>query len=500
MKEARIIESLHPLERAVLPFLKQGITLNQLVEASNLKEVEILRALHWLENKKAVKLEKQAKQLIALDKNGHLYVKEGLPERRFLQVLKEKLTLDKIKELSGLSQQEIEASIGILRRKQAIIIEKGMLISITEAGKQLLAKQSEEESFLAKLPLQLDSLSQGEKQIYNELKKRNQIVAASDEKLITVHLTDLGHSLAKSDLKVQNVIDSLTPEILRSKSWKDKKFRHYDLKINPSRLSYGKRHFVNTSIEQIRKIWIELGFKEMQGNIIQPSFWNFDALFTAQDHPVRELQDTFFIKNPRYSQLPSKQLVNKVKQQHENSLQYSWQEEEAKKNVLRTHTTALSARTIASLKHSDLPAKYFNVGRVFRNEALDWSHLFEFYQSEGIVVDYDLNIKHLIGYLKEFFKKMGYEKVRFVPGFFPYVEPGLECYVYHPIKKTWLELGGAGILRPEVTKPLIGKEIPVLAWGLGIDRLVSISCNIKDIRELYNNDIQQLRNMPSLMI
>ena len=147
MKEARIIESLHPLERAVLPFLKQGITLNQLVEASNLKEVEILRALHWLENKKAVKLEKQAKQLIALDKNGHLYVKEGLPERRFLQVLKEKLTLDKIKELSGLSQQEIEASIGILRRKQAIIIEKGMLISITEAGKQLLAKQSEEESF-----------------------------------------------------------------------------------------------------------------------------------------------------------------------------------------------------------------------------------------------------------------------------------------------------------------------------------------------------------------
>ncbi len=500
MKKEKLIESLHPLERAVIPFLKQGITLNQLIEASNLKEVEVLRALHWLENKKALKLEEQAKQLVALDKNGHSYLKDGLPERRFLQVLKESMTLDKIKESSGLSQQEIEASIGILRRKQAISIEKGMLISITEAGKQLLTKQSLEEQFLSKLPLQLDSLSQEEKQIYNDLKKRHQIVSLADEKLITIHLTDLGHNLARSDLKVQNIIDSLTPEILKSKSWKDKKFRHYNLKISPPKLFYGKRHFVSQAVNYVRQIWIELGFKEMSGNMIQPSFWNFDALFTAQDHPVRELQDTFFIKNPKYSQLPSKQLVNKVKQQHESGWKYTWQEEEAKKNVLRTHTTVLSARTIAGLKHSDLPAKFFSISPCFRNEALDYSHLFEFHQVEGIVIDENANFRHLLGYLQEFYQKFGYKKIRLKPSFFPYTSPSLQIEVYDEKNKVWLEIGGAGIFRPEVVKPLLGKDIPVLAWGQGMARIIQDYYKLKDIRDLYKNDIQQLRNMPSLMI
>ncbi len=499
MKKEKLIESLHPLERAVVPFLKQGITLNQLIEASNLKEVEVLRALHWLENKKAVKLEKQAKQLIVLDKNGHIYAKEGLPERRFLQVLREKLTLDKIKELSGLSQQEIEASLGILRRKQAINIEKGMLISITEAGKQLLTKQSLEEQFLARLPLQLEILSQEEKQIYNDLKKRNQIVSLADEKLVTVHLTDLGHSLTRSDLKVQNVIDSLTPEILKSRAWKDKKLRHYDLKVSPPRLAYGKRHFVNTSIEQIRKIWIELGFKEMSGNIIQPSFWNFDALFTAQDHPVRELQDTFFIKNPRLGQLPKKEIINKVKNEHEQGWKYSWNEEESKKNVLRTHTTVLSARTIASLKNSDLPAKYFSISPCFRNEAMDNNHLFEFHQVEGIVIDENVNFRHLLGYLQEFYRKLGYDKIRLKPSYFPYTEPSVQIEVFDSKSRTWMEFGGAGMFRPEVVKPLLGKDVPVLAWGQGLARIVKYNYKLKDIRDLYKNDIQQLRSARSII-
>ena len=167
----------------------------------------------------------------------------------------------------------------------------------------------------------------------------------------------------------------------------------------------------------------------------------------------------------------------------------------SRKLVLRTHTTCLSARTLAELKKENLPAKFFAIGKCFRNETVDWSHGFEFNQTEGIVVDKDANFRHLLGYLKQFFKKMGFEKVRFRPAYFPYTEPSVEIDVFHPEKKVWLELGGAGIFRPEVTIPLLGEHIPVLAWGPGFDRTLMDYYGIKDLRELYKNDLTKLRNM-----
>jgi phenylalanyl-tRNA synthetase alpha chain len=161
--------------------------------------------------------------------------------------------------------------------------------------------------------------------------------------------------------------------------------------------------------------------------------------------------------------------------------------------LLRTHTTSLSARTLASLRESDLPAKYFAIGKVFRNETLDWKHAFEFYQTEGIVVDENANFRHLLGYLKEFYLKMGFSKIKFVPSFFAYTEPSVEVQVWHPERKEWIELGGAGVFRPEVTAPLLGKAIPVLAWGQGFDRIIMDYYKIKDLREMYANDIKQLR-------
>ena len=179
-----------------------------------------------------------------------------------------------------------------------------------------------------------------------------------------------------------------------------------------------------------------MGFKEMTGNLIQSGFWNFDALFTPQDHPVREMQDTFFIKN-KTAKLPDKELVNQVKAAHEGKIkgskgwQYDWKEEDAKKVVLRTHTTCLSAQTLEKIqKNKEFPAKYFALGKCFRNETVDWSHNFEFNQTEGIVVDKDANFQHLLGYLKSFLNKMGFEKVRFRPHFFPYTEPSVEADVY----------------------------------------------------------------------
>ena len=210
------------------------------------------------------------------------------------------------------------------------------------------------------------------------------------------------------------------------------------------------------------------------------------------------MQDTFFIKEVS-AKLPEEKIVKAVRQAHESGIEkskgwnYSWQEKEAKKVVLRTHTTSLSVRTISNLKESDLPAKYFAIGKVFRNETVDWSHGFEFYQTEGIVIDKNANFRHLLGYLKEFYAKMGYNKIKFVPSFFAYTEPSVEVQVWHPEKKIWLELGGAGIFRPEVTVPLLGKPIPILAWGQGFDRIITDFYKIKDLREMYSNDIKILR-------
>ena len=289
--------------------------------------------------------------------------------------------------------------------------------------------------------------------------------------------------------------------MLKSGRWKGKTFRRYDVQINVPQISGGKRHFVNQALEYARRIWMDMGFKEMTGPMLTTSFWNFDALFTAQDHPVREMQDTFFIKNPENGKLPDKKIVERVKTAHTQGVCGStgwggkWSEKEAMRNVLRPHTTVLSSKTLAQLKKEDLPAKFFAVGRCFRNEALDWCHLFEFNQFEGIVIDPNANFRHLLGYLKEFFKKIGFDKARFRPAHFPYTEPSVEIDVYHPGHEKWVELGGAGMFRPELTEPLLGEPTPVLAWGPGLDRIMMEYYKIKDLRDLYKNDLKQMKEM-----
>jgi phenylalanyl-tRNA synthetase alpha chain len=183
----------------------------------------------------------------------------------------------------------------------------------------------------------------------------------------------------------------------------------------------------------------------MQGPIVDTSFWIFDSLFTPQDHPAREMQDTFFIKD-KLGKLPDKKIVDRVKEAHEKGVagskgwNYAWKEEISKKVVLRTHTTGLSARTLAQLKPSEIPAKFFAIGKVFRNETVDWKHGFEFYQTEGIVIDENANFRNLLGYLKEFYTKMGFKKIKFVPSYFAYTEPSVEVQVWHPERKEWIDL------------------------------------------------------------
>ena len=492
----KIIESLSPNEIKVLPYIERK-TVNKISKNSNLDDVSVLRALKYLENKEIIQLSSKKKKIVELGINGALYRKRGLPERRLLNTLREKriLNFNEAKKLSSLSDEELKAAIGVLKRKNMVDLKKE---KIALKANSEISRKTSEELLLELLPIEYNSLSKEQINVLKLLEKRKDMVRIKEEKIIHIKVTDLGKELSGMEIKSDS-IEQITPEILRKGSWKGKKFRSYDLTTRVPEIYGGKRHFVLQAGDYARKIWTELGFKEMTGDLIVSSFWNFDALFQPQDHPARDMQDTFFLN--KKGNLPDKKLVKAVKESHEKGVdgskgwQYSWSEEKAKKLVLRTHTTVLSAETLVKLKKKELPAKFFAIGKCFRNETVDWSHGFEFNQTEGVVIDKNANFRHLLGYLKQFFNKMGFEKIRFRPAYFPYTEPSVEIDYYHKGKKVWLELGGAGIFRPEVVIPLLGENITVLAWGPGFDRLLMDYYEIKDLRELYKNNITKLRKM-----
>lgn len=497
-----IVESLSPNERKILPHLEEK-SISEISKKSNIDKVSVIRALEYLQNKKIVSLVRTKKKIVEIGINGALYKKKGLPERRLLNILGEKriLSLQESQKLSGLNNDEFRASLGALKKKAQIELKNGKVI--LNAKKQEIAKKSLEEQFLESLPLEYDSLSPEQQLALKNLQSRKDIVYILEKKAIDINVTPFGKRLMNVKMSAKDMIEKITPSILKSeKLWKGKKFRRYDVTSPLPEITGGKRHFVNQAIDYTRRIWTDMGFKEMTGNMLMSSFWVFDALFTPQDHPARELQDTFFI--PKSVTLPEKKIVKAVKKTHETGISgskgwnYEWNENEAKRLVLRTHTTCLSAQTLYKL--SQLPlnqrqGKFFAIGKNFRNETVDWSHGFEFYQTEGIVVSEHVNFRHLLGYLKQFYKKMGFEKIRFTPAYFPYTEPSVEVSAWHPEKKVWLELGGAGIFRPEIAVPLLGKNIPILAWGQGFDRIIMDYYKIKDLRDLYRNNLTQLRKM-----
>jgi phenylalanyl-tRNA synthetase alpha chain len=514
MEMKKLIESLSPNERKILPHLNE--TIGGIARKTNLDRVSILRALEYLQNKDIVKLNYETKKIVEIGVNGALYKTKGLPERRLLNLFDEKKVVDfkDAQKQSKISQDEFKASLGVLKKKALIELKNGKIMFV--GNKEEISKKSLEELFLESIPLDFDSLQPEQLHSLKSLEKRRDIIQTKEIKKISIQITEIGQKVLESKTESKELIEQVTSEMLKKESlWKGKKFRRYDITSPVPEINGGKRHFVNQSIDYGRKIWTDMGFKEMTGNMIQSSFWNFDALFTAQDHPVRDMQDTFFLalsKNfekisrgtpggVKEYQLPENKLVRNVKKSHEQGTAgskgwgYEWDEKKAKKMVLRTHTTCLSAQTLANLKEKDLPAKFFAIGKCFRNETVDWSHGFEFYQTEGIVIDENANFKHLLGYLKQFYKKMGFEKIRFRPAYFPYTEPSVEIDVWHPEKKVWLELGGAGMFRPEVTVPLLGKAIPILAWGQGIGRIMMDYYQIKDLREFYKNNLTQLRKM-----
>ena len=502
MDMKKLVESLNPTERKVVKVLDNFTSFDDILNVTKLKDIEVMRALQWLQNKNVLKIKELQKELVFLDENGNKYLKEGLPERKFLNAIEKPMSLQDIQRKTGLSSEEVTISLGTLKSKAAIEILKddGLKVSVTERGKHLLKHGFPEEQFLKeKFPKEFNLLNAEEKLILDTLRKRKEIVRVEQSKAISVELTETGKKLIKEKLE-EDLIEKITPSLIKTGLWKNKKFRRFDIKVNVPSIFLGKKQHYRRFLDEVRQKFIALGFEEMTGPLVETDFWDMDALFMPQFHAARDIHQGYYIKEPRYAKDLPENIVKNVKTAHENGFntgskgwRYDFDVKRTHKHVLRTQGTACSSRMLAS-KELRIPGKYFAMARCFRYDVVDATHLPDFFQTEGIVVEEGLNFRHLKGLLKMFAEEFAEtDQIKITPGYFPFTEPSAELHAKHP-ELGWIELGGSGIFRPEMVKPLLGKEIPVLAWGIGIDRIAMFKLGIKDIRQLFSHDLQFLRN------
>jgi len=493
MKPKEVAARLNENERKLLHALSGGetATTDNLSKVTGLGRDAVEKASDWAMTKGVVEFSEEVSRFTSLTDEGDVYLNKGLPEQNLRKEL-----ADGGKPIADLKKsfENLNIALAWIRRNGWANIDKGV-ISLTDEGKAVKGTAQE---------AALSAIKEGEsvdEDVLDQLVKRK-LATITESTTRYVRITGFGTQVLPelSELETVNIITQLTPELLSTGGWMGSRFQEYDVSLPVPNTQPGKRHFISQVIDYIRRFWVELGFKEMKGEYLELNFWNFDALYQPQDHPARDLADTFYMKTPYKGHLPDAEMVERVKQTHENGWttgskgwQYKWDAELSKRTVLRTHTTSLSVNQIAKLKPEDLPAKFFSVGRVFRNETIDWNHLAEFYQTDGIVIGEDVTFRDMKGYLKAYLEGLGLTKFRFRPAYFPYTEMSMEAEVWIEERGTWMELFGAGMFRPEVVKPLLGIDVPVLAWGPGFDRLVMQSYKVNNIKELYSNDIGLLR-------
>ncbi len=486
------VHALHPIERSILNSLSSSnhIPVGSLVANTGLPVDQIRRGTEWLKFKGLIVIEQISTQRVFITSEGMEAAKNGLPERRLVNSLKEGyVTLAQVLASGAIKNEEINAAIAGARRNQWIQLIDGKMIPTPIA-----ATQSPEEIFLEKMreAIEVSKLTEEEKRALEQLKKRPNFIEIKEEKESLISLTDAGRQIIPR-LSQEYLERRLTTELISSGKWKETKFGALDVEASAPIIYPGRRHPLIEIIDEVKEIFVGLGFSEIEGPIIQSGFWNFDALFTPQDHPAREMQDTFYISAQKQPIPATKDQILKVSRVHKQRWTRLWDAQEGQRLVLRTHTTPVTVQHLAKVKSE--VGRFFSVGKVFRNEKVSYKHLVEFHQVEGVATAPNASLRELMGLQKEFYSKMGIKRIKFWPTFFPYTEPSLQSMVYNERLKKWVELFGMGIFRPEVTMPL-GIKTPVLAWGGGLERIAMLRFGLDDVRELYGNKLGWLRSVP----
>ncbi len=476
-------------------------TLDDLAKTTQLADSAIARAVLTLSNLGMVSEHVAKRTELTCTEEGRTSVLRGLPERRVIDVFPEsgsRMPIELAVEKAGLNRKFVPIVTGWITRKGWGKIEReGSSLQLTVERRPI---RDDDEEFIEKIDggsLVLEDLPENLRKAAQRLLKRS-ILESRLRSERTIQITQQGLEAIPAEMP-QVEVSSLTGDMIASGEWERVRLRSYNVSSPVPPVRPGRYHPYSRFLRQVKRKLVALGFKEVAGPLVELAFINCDCLFMPQDHPAREIHDLYYLKEPEKTSLAEwGGVVDRVAKTHENGWRtgstgwgYKYSKEEASKLILRSHGTALSVRTLLS-KELRIPGKYFAIARCYRPEFLDKTHLTEFNQVEGIVVGETLNLRNLLGVLEMFAKEVaGADRVRFKPDYFPFTEPSVELQAYKE-GYGWLEFGGSGIFRPEVTEPL-GVKVPVIAWGLGIDRLYMMSRRIQDIRQLFTTDLDWIR-------
>jgi phenylalanyl-tRNA synthetase alpha chain len=482
-------------------------SVEQVMNRSGLSNATIMRSALTMQEKKLVKIKERKKTIAKLNSEGKLYAEKQLPERRILNMLYKKggeTSISSIPKEADIPSSAIPLALGWLVQKNwAVINREKATIALTQHSLTQKPPKDGDERLLGLLAekgtVVVEALDGSLQQAVATLKRRK-LIETKEKSTYELELTTGGWRLIRKGIEAAEQVTQLTPELIITKRWRETKLRKFNVTAPGPVVHPGKVHPLQQIIQRAREIFLEMGFTEIRGPLVETAFWNFDALFQPQDHPAREMMDTFYLANPKAGKLPPRKFVDAVARVHENGWitgskgwGYKWSAKEAKRLVLRTHTTAETIKYLS--QHKKPPIKVFSVDRVYRNEQVTYKNIPEFHQIEGIVVDKDVTLRDLMGTLKSFYARFGLKKVEFWSCYFPYTEPSAQAMVYHPKLKRWIELCGMGMFRPEVLAPM-GIKHPVLAWGGGLERLAMIELGLEDIRLLYGNSLVWIRRTP----
>jgi phenylalanyl-tRNA synthetase alpha chain len=506
-----LLASLHPLESKLLLSFegKDALSAADIISASGLDESRLDMASGWLQTKGLLDVKDESiTSSVSLTETGREYLEKGTPEMRIINALREgkQFTVKDVIQSWGMDPSEVSSAVGALKEAGVIRIVQGGILELT-AGVDISSYEflsllirtvaGKESADLSSFPETQQAAINAN---FHKRGKAKGIFRITEKKNRAFTLTAEGRKLFALLIErgaVTEELSQLTPEMLKQGTWKGKKFRAYNIALSPPRQSIGRKHPYKEFLDFVKYKFVGMGFEEMRGPLVESEFWDMDALFMPQFHPARNIHDVYFVKEPAACKQIEQPFARQVAAAHKDGgktgstgWRYHFDLDRAKRLILRSQGTAVSSRTLAS--GPKIPGKYFSIARCFRYDAVDATHAPDFYQVEGIVLGEDINFTALLGLLKLFGQEIAKAgEFQFRPAYFPFTEPSVELHVKHP-ELGWMELGGAGIFRPEVTMPL-GVNVPVIAWGLGLDRMAMVALGIKDIRDLFSRDLDFIR-------
>ncbi|MDR2375929.1 MAG: phenylalanine--tRNA ligase subunit alpha [Treponema sp.] len=518
------VKNLHPLEiRILLRYgMEDELSIERVEKDLGFKSGNGNQALSWLSGKGLVKeIRRELKRFFEITDLGRDWKERGTVEERIIELIRVKsgLRLPEIAATLKLDNKDVGSAFGTLSRLGLLSMDAEKRVQtalppgMLENGRPATGPAAEYLALVRGLldrgavegaVLSHDDLGKEEQDLMATglARKRGAAAAAfreADRETVIVGLTADGDAVIAA-LKSAGItgeeIGTLSPEMLESGAWKGKNFRSYNVQVPPARLIPGRSNPYVKFLEDVKDKLCSLGFEEFDGPLVETEFWNSDALFMPQFHSARDIHDVYHIAEPDQAGTIEEPWLDNVAAAHENGgktgsrgWNYNFDRDFTRRLILRSQGTVLSAKT---LPRARIPGKYFGIVRCFRYDQVNATHGTDFYQTEGIVLGEDVNLRTLLGMLEMFALEVaGAREVRYVPGYFPFTEPSIEVHIRHPVLG-WFELGGSGIFRPEVTASL-GVRVPVAAWGLGIDRMALMALGLNDLRELFSYNIENVR-------